>query len=114
MSDEGRLAQADTVIAAYGDYLQAADVLLREDVDPGRLYADHPRAYEAVRHALTITHGAVELADVPGLEAWDLVAGQIGTYILTARKLASDGYAFADPTGDDARLLVDYSAAQVS
>jgi len=113
MFDQARLALADTAITAYGRYVQSVDVLLKDDVDPGKLRADHPRAYEAVRHALVIAQSTFERATVPGVEPWELVAGQVGPYVLTARRLAHNHYAFDDPAGDDAWLLVDYSATHI-
>jgi len=113
MFDRLRLAQADTAITAYEHYVQSVDVLLKDDVDPGKLRADHPRAYEAVRYALVIAHRRFERLSVPEFEPWELVAGQVGPYVLTARRLAHHHYPFADPAGDDAWLLVDYSANHI-
>ncbi len=113
MFDPVRLTQADNAIAAYGRYVQSADVLLKDDVDPDKLYADHPRAYEAVRYALAIAHGDIEHLNVPGLQAWDLVARQVGSYVLAARRLARSRYAFADPAGSDAWLLIRHSTPHI-
>ena len=113
MFDRTNLAQADTTITAYGRYIRNVDVLLKQDVDPNQLRAEHPQAYEAVRYALVIAHGTLERLNVPGLDAWELVAQQVGTYVLAARKLADNRYAFADPAGSDAWLLVDYGAAAI-